>query len=117
MPINLFAKILINSTKVPNFVCVLHNDSSGEKLVEGKKWGRRLVSGALISVTAGIALSALDDLAIYHACTRFLNLFCTIHLLYAFEILVHVVSTDLYVYLVINFRNMYGYHVLLTLYL
>ncbi|KAL8092943.1 uncharacterized protein LOC141690356 [Apium graveolens] len=46
--------------------------SSSEKLLEenkGRKWGRRLVSGALISLTGGIALSALDDLAIFHACS------------------------------------------------
>ncbi|KAK1397965.1 hypothetical protein POM88_007828 [Heracleum sosnowskyi] len=46
--------------------------SSVEKLVDGskgKKWGRRLLSGALISLTGGVALSALDDLAIYHACS------------------------------------------------
>ncbi|KAK1437341.1 hypothetical protein QVD17_03132 [Tagetes erecta] len=34
-----------------------------------KSWGRRLVSGGLICVTGGVALSALDDLVIYHSCT------------------------------------------------
>ncbi|KAK9053521.1 hypothetical protein SSX86_024595 [Deinandra increscens subsp. villosa] len=34
-----------------------------------KPWGRRLVSGGLICVTGGVALSALDDLVIYHSCS------------------------------------------------
>lgn len=37
-----------------------------------KTWGRRVVSAALISLTGGVALSALDDLAIYHGCSRYL---------------------------------------------
>ncbi|XP_077250921.1 cytochrome oxidase complex assembly protein [Tasmannia lanceolata] len=40
--------------------------------VEAKKkrsLGRKLVSVLLFSVTGGLALSALDDLAIYHGCT------------------------------------------------
>lgn len=56
----------------------MYDDSSSERLVEenkGRKWGRRLVSGALISVTGGIALSALDDLAIFYACSRYLLFF------------------------------------------
>lgn len=36
----------------------------------GKAWGRRVVSGVLICLTGGVALSALDDLAIYHGCSR-----------------------------------------------
>nr|GLL27949.1 uncharacterized protein LOC109148148 [Ipomoea trifida] len=34
-----------------------------------KTWGRRIVSGTLICVTGGVALSALDDLSIYHSCS------------------------------------------------
>ncbi|KAL3523828.1 hypothetical protein ACH5RR_016662 [Cinchona calisaya] len=34
-----------------------------------KPWGRRAVSGVLICLTGGVALSALDDLAIYHGCS------------------------------------------------
>ncbi|XP_052187946.1 uncharacterized protein LOC127798428 isoform X2 [Diospyros lotus] len=34
-----------------------------------KSWGRRAVSGALICLTGGVALSALNDLAIYHGCS------------------------------------------------
>lgn len=34
-----------------------------------KSWGRRIVSGGLICVTGGVALSALDDLLIYHGCS------------------------------------------------
>ncbi|KAG5567365.1 hypothetical protein RHGRI_002802 [Rhododendron griersonianum] len=33
-------------------------------------WGRRVVSGALICLTGGVALSALNDLYIYHGCSR-----------------------------------------------
>ncbi|KAG9160792.1 hypothetical protein Leryth_008627 [Lithospermum erythrorhizon] len=35
-----------------------------------KSWVRRLVSGGLIVVTGGVGLSALDDLTIYHGCSR-----------------------------------------------
>ncbi|KAI3806101.1 hypothetical protein L1987_21993 [Smallanthus sonchifolius] len=34
-----------------------------------KSWGRRIVSGGLICVTGGVALSALDDLIIYQSCS------------------------------------------------
>ncbi|KAL3521107.1 hypothetical protein ACH5RR_019256 [Cinchona calisaya] len=34
-----------------------------------KKLGRRAVSGGLICLTGVVALSALDDLAIYHGCS------------------------------------------------
>nr|XP_043637025.1 uncharacterized protein LOC122608010 [Erigeron canadensis] len=37
--------------------------------VKQKTWGRRIVSGGLICVTGGVALSALDDLLIYHGCS------------------------------------------------
>ncbi|XP_051119805.1 uncharacterized protein LOC127243699 [Andrographis paniculata] len=33
-------------------------------------WARKLVSGALICLVGGVALSALDDLAIYHSCSK-----------------------------------------------
>lgn len=38
-----------------------------------KFWGRKAVSFVLITVTGGVALSALDDLAIYHSCSRYLS--------------------------------------------
>ncbi|KAL3838414.1 hypothetical protein ACJIZ3_023005 [Penstemon smallii] len=37
---------------------------------KAKSWGRKVVSGALICLTGGVALSALDDLVIYHGCSR-----------------------------------------------
>ncbi|KAL0299179.1 UNVERIFIED_CONTAM: hypothetical protein Sradi_6577700 [Sesamum radiatum] len=45
--------------------------SRGAAAEEGKAktWGRRAVSGALICLTGGVALSALDDLVIYHSCS------------------------------------------------
>ncbi|XP_073304978.1 uncharacterized protein [Primulina huaijiensis] len=36
---------------------------------KAKSWGRRLASGALICLTGGVALSAIDDLLIYHGCS------------------------------------------------
>ncbi|CAI9092391.1 OLC1v1027613C1 [Oldenlandia corymbosa var. corymbosa] len=44
----------------------LAEEGSGKS---GKTWGRRAVSGVLICLTGGVALSALDDLAIYHGCS------------------------------------------------
>ncbi|XP_042518010.1 uncharacterized protein LOC122091868 isoform X3 [Macadamia integrifolia] len=35
-----------------------------------KNLGRKVVSVLLLSLTGGVALSALDDLAIYHGCSR-----------------------------------------------
>lgn len=46
--------------------------SSSAKSVEEPNtspWGRRVVSGALICLTGGVALSALDDLFIYYGCS------------------------------------------------
>ncbi|GKC01585.1 putative G3BP-like protein isoform X1 [Tanacetum coccineum] len=43
------------------------SSTSAEKVP--KSWGRRIVSGGLICVTGGVALSALDDLIIYHGCS------------------------------------------------
>lgn len=36
-----------------------------------RSWGRKAVSFVLITVTGGVALSALDDLAIYRSCSRY----------------------------------------------
>ncbi|KAL5155233.1 LINE-1 retrotransposable element ORF2 protein [Glycine soja] len=36
----------------------------------GKYYGKKAVSFFLITITGGVALSALDDLAIYHGCSR-----------------------------------------------
>ncbi|KAL5712046.1 hypothetical protein ACHQM5_014254 [Ranunculus cassubicifolius] len=47
--------------------------SSSSETVEktkGKDLGRKLVQTLLISITGGVALSALDDLAIYQGCSR-----------------------------------------------
>ncbi|KAL6539813.1 hypothetical protein OROHE_011584 [Orobanche hederae] len=41
----------------------------GEGEAEGQSLGRKIVSGALICLTGGVALSALDDLLIYYGCT------------------------------------------------
>lgn len=38
-----------------------------------KSWGRKIVSGALLCLTGGVALSAIDDLVIYRGCSRFLS--------------------------------------------
>ncbi|XP_038876218.1 uncharacterized protein LOC120068500 isoform X1 [Benincasa hispida] len=49
-----------------------HASSSSIKPSEdgvNKSWGRKAVSFVLITVTGGVALSALDDLAIYHSCS------------------------------------------------
>ncbi|XAR61047.1 hypothetical protein NMG60_11034629 [Bertholletia excelsa] len=46
--------------------------SSSARSVEepnATSWGRRVVSGTLLCLTGGVALSALDDLAIYHGCS------------------------------------------------
>ncbi|KAJ0053000.1 hypothetical protein Pint_01655 [Pistacia integerrima] len=45
--------------------------SSAKPLDEekSKSFGRKAVSFVLITVTGGVALSALDDLAIYHSCS------------------------------------------------
>ncbi|XP_044502729.1 uncharacterized protein LOC123223573 isoform X1 [Mangifera indica] len=46
--------------------------SSSSKPLNDEKsesWGRKAVSFVLITVTGGVALSALDDLAIYHSCS------------------------------------------------
>ncbi|CAK7349509.1 unnamed protein product [Dovyalis caffra] len=45
--------------------------SGGKSVDEGKSksFGRKAVSFMLVTVTGGVALSALDDLAIYHGCS------------------------------------------------
>nr|APR64293.1 hypothetical protein [Populus tomentosa] len=46
--------------------------SRGKYLDEGKSnksFGRKAVTFVLVTVTGGVALSALDDLAIYHGCS------------------------------------------------
>lgn len=45
--------------------------SGGKYLDEGKSksFGRKAVTFVLVTVTGGVALSALDDLAIYHGCS------------------------------------------------
>ena len=37
---------------------------------KSKSFGRKAVTFVLVTVTGGVALSALDDLAIYHGCSR-----------------------------------------------
>lgn len=39
---------------------------------QGKYFGRKTVSFVLITITGGVALSALNDLAIYHGCSRYI---------------------------------------------
>ncbi|KAL6534627.1 hypothetical protein OROGR_013302 [Orobanche gracilis] len=43
--------------------------TAGEGEAEGQSLGLKIVSGALICLTGGVALSALDDLLIYYGCT------------------------------------------------
>lgn len=38
-----------------------------------KSYGRKAMSFILITVTGGVALSALDDLSIYNSCSRYLS--------------------------------------------
>lgn len=47
--------------------------ASAKTVDEGKtKWfGRKAVNYLLITVTGGVALSALDDLIIYQSCSRY----------------------------------------------
>ena len=40
---------------------------------KSKSFGRKAVSFVLITVTGGVALSALDDLAIYQGCSRYVT--------------------------------------------
>ena len=59
----------------------LSSCSSMKKVDEetGKYYGRKAVSFVLITITGGVALSALDDLAIYHGCSRYIlscNVLC-----------------------------------------
>ncbi|XP_027161176.1 uncharacterized protein LOC113762102 isoform X1 [Coffea eugenioides] len=63
-------------TRTPSTSSSSQASATASSLVEeesgrssGKRWGRRAVSGALICLTGGVALSALDDLAIYHSCS------------------------------------------------
>jgi hypothetical protein len=51
--------------------------SSAKSDYEGKgKWfGRKAVTFVLFTVTGGVALSALDDLFIYHSCSRYVTLY------------------------------------------
>jgi hypothetical protein len=42
---------------------------------KSKSLGRKAVSFVLITVTGGVALSALDDLVIYRSCSRYVALF------------------------------------------
>ncbi|KAL7198501.1 hypothetical protein ACSBR2_020900 [Camellia fascicularis] len=46
-----------------------NSSSSMKSEPKTKSWGRKAVSGALICLTGGVALSALDDLIIYHGCS------------------------------------------------
>ncbi|KAL0303726.1 UNVERIFIED_CONTAM: hypothetical protein Sradi_6240700 [Sesamum radiatum] len=48
---------------------VLKSRAAAAEEGKAKTWGRRAVSGALICLTGGVALSALDDLVIYHCCS------------------------------------------------
>lgn len=51
--------------------------SSAKSDYEGNsKWlGRKAVTFVLFTVTGGVALSALDDLFIYHSCSRYVTLY------------------------------------------
>lgn len=50
---------------------LLRSCSTTKPVEEGKSsFVRKAVSFVLITVTGGVALSALDDLSIYHSCSR-----------------------------------------------
>ncbi|CAH9111587.1 unnamed protein product [Cuscuta epithymum] len=55
-----------------NLLLFLKRSPSTKSEVDGsnaKTWGQRAVMGTLICLTGGVALSALDDLSIYHSCS------------------------------------------------
>ncbi|KAJ6973822.1 hypothetical protein NC653_033984 [Populus alba x Populus x berolinensis] len=57
--------------------------SGVKSLDEGKSksFGRKAVSFVSDTVTGGVALSALDDLAIYHGCSRYFAIYLAMMLL------------------------------------
>jgi hypothetical protein len=48
---------------------------------KSKSFGRKAVSFVSVTVTGGVALSALDDLAIYHGCSRYFAMYLAMMLL------------------------------------
>lgn len=57
---------LLKTSQTNHFSSLSESVENGK----GKKIGRKLVQGLLISLTGGVALSALDDLLIYQSCSR-----------------------------------------------
>lgn len=56
-----------------DFCCCSSKKNVDEEM--NKSFGRKAVSFVLITVTGGVALSALDDLAIYQGCSRYIVFF------------------------------------------
>ncbi|GAU19362.1 hypothetical protein TSUD_336490 [Trifolium subterraneum] len=53
--------------------CYTHTEDAAKNVDEqqSKYFGRKAVSFVFITITGGVALSALDDLSIYHGCSSF----------------------------------------------
>lgn len=49
---------------------LFHSNAKPVDEEKSRAFGRKAVSFLLITVTGGVALSALDDLAIYQGCSR-----------------------------------------------
>ncbi|XVE77989.1 hypothetical protein DITRI_Ditri13aG0108100 [Diplodiscus trichospermus] len=64
----MLARRLVSFFKSSPFSKVSSSGSSANE-EKGKSFARKAVSFVLITVTGGVALSALDDLAIYHGCS------------------------------------------------
>lgn len=64
----MLGKRLISFLKKPSSLQFSSSAKLGEN-PEVKPWGRRIISGVLISLTGGVALSAINDLVIYHGCS------------------------------------------------
>lgn len=69
-------RINLNLMYVTNAYKIACCSSATPEEGKSKSFGRKAVSFVLITVTGGVALSALDDLAIYHGCSRYV---CKIH--------------------------------------
>ncbi|XP_047333672.1 uncharacterized protein LOC124937451 [Impatiens glandulifera] len=64
----MLGKRLISFLKKPSSLQLSSSAKLGENS-EAKPWGRRIISGALICLTGGVALSAINDLVIYYGCS------------------------------------------------
>ncbi|XP_010935679.1 uncharacterized protein [Elaeis guineensis] len=60
---------LLRHLQYPLFFSSSSSEQATSSSSKKRSWGRRVFPIALISVTGGLALSALNDLAIFHGCT------------------------------------------------